>query len=90
MSLQSRNGLSLLTGVVARIGHEAVTQWRALIAAGDWDGSVSRVLKTIMIQPTAARLRGGDIMTSTFEAPDLTPDTIDLMASKLLASVSAE
>ena len=81
----------LLDWVVARIGHEAVTQWRALIASGDWNGFVSRVLED-HYDPAYRRssARRGHHDLATLEAPDLTPDTIDQMASKLLASVSGE
>jgi len=35
----------LLTWVVSRIGHDAVSQWRSAIAAGDWAGFVTRTLE---------------------------------------------
>ncbi len=78
----------LLNWVVTRIGHEAVTEWRALIAAGDWDGFVSRVLEDHYDSAyRRSSSRRGHHDLATLEALELTPDAIDLMASKLVASV---
>ena len=81
----------LLDWVVSRIGPGAVKEWRALITASDWSGFVSRVLEDHYdpaYRHSSARRGHRDL--ATLEALDLTPEAIDLIAFRLLTSVSPE
>ena len=76
----------LLRWVVSRIGHETVTEWRALVAAGDWAGFVTHLLDDHYdpaYRRSAAQRGHRDL--AVIEAETLTPEAIDALATRLLA-----